>query len=64
MQWRMVRLTARSVAFDHKTADAAITYAIQKGWLIGKDYFDDEPMISSNPSRSPGTPSASLAAAT
>jgi hypothetical protein len=36
MQWRMVRLTARSVAFDYKTADAAISYAIQKGWLIGE----------------------------
>jgi hypothetical protein len=29
-------MTARSVALDHKTADAAITYAIQKGWLIGE----------------------------
>jgi hypothetical protein len=36
MQWRMVRLIARSVAFDYKTADAAISYAIQKGWLIGE----------------------------
>jgi hypothetical protein len=36
MQWRMVRLSARSVAFDYKTADAAIAYAIQKGWLIGE----------------------------
>jgi len=36
MQWRMVRLTARSVAFDYKTADAAIDYAIQKGWLISE----------------------------
>jgi hypothetical protein len=36
MQWRMVRLIARSVAFDYKTADAAISYAIEKGWLIGK----------------------------
>jgi hypothetical protein len=36
MPWRMVRLIARSVAFDYKTADAAIDYAIQKGWLIGE----------------------------
>ena len=35
MQWRMVRLIAISVARDHETADAAIAYAIQKGWLIG-----------------------------
>jgi hypothetical protein len=38
MQWRMVRLIARSVAFDYKTADAAISYAIQKGWLSVKVY--------------------------
>jgi hypothetical protein len=31
MQWRMVRLIARSVALDYETADAAIVYAIQKG---------------------------------
>ena len=36
MPWRVVRLTARSVARDHETADAAIAYAIQKGWLIGE----------------------------
>jgi hypothetical protein len=30
MQYRMVRLIARSVAFDYKTADAAIAYAVQK----------------------------------
>ena len=35
MQWAKARLVARSVAFDHGTADAAIVYAIQKGWLIG-----------------------------
>jgi hypothetical protein len=35
MQWWKARLMARSVAFDYKTADAAIAYAIQKGWLIG-----------------------------
>jgi hypothetical protein len=32
----MVRLIARSVAFDYQTADAAISYAIEKGWLIGE----------------------------
>jgi hypothetical protein len=31
MQWRMVRLIARSVALDYETADAAIVYAIKKG---------------------------------
>jgi hypothetical protein len=36
MQWRMVRLIERSVAFDYETADAAITYAIQKSWLIAE----------------------------
>jgi hypothetical protein len=36
MQWRMVRLIARSVALDYETVDAAIVYAIQKGWLIGE----------------------------
>jgi hypothetical protein len=36
MQYRMVRRIARSVAFDYETADAAIAYAIQKGWLIGE----------------------------
>ena len=35
MPGRMVRLIARSVAFDCETADAAIGYAIKKGWLIG-----------------------------
>jgi hypothetical protein len=30
MQWRMVRLIARSVALDYETADAAIVYAIQR----------------------------------
>jgi hypothetical protein len=25
-----------SVALDYETADAAIVYAIQKGWLIGE----------------------------
>jgi hypothetical protein len=34
MQWWKARLMARSVAFDHETADAAIVYAIQEGWLI------------------------------
>jgi hypothetical protein len=32
----MVRLMARVLALDSETADAAITYAIQKGWLIGQ----------------------------
>jgi hypothetical protein len=36
MQWHMVRLIAKSVALDYETADAAIAYAIQKGWLIGE----------------------------
>ena len=36
MQWRRVRLIARSVAFDYETADAAIAYAIEKGWLVGE----------------------------
>jgi hypothetical protein len=36
MEYRMVRLIARSVAFDYETVDAAIAYAIQKGWLIGE----------------------------
>jgi hypothetical protein len=35
MQWWKAKIMARSVAFDHETADAAIVYAIQKGWLIG-----------------------------
>jgi hypothetical protein len=33
---RAVRLIARSVALDYKTADVAMAYAIQKGWLIGE----------------------------
>ena len=32
----MVRLIARLVTIDYETADAAIAYAIQKGWLIGE----------------------------
>jgi hypothetical protein len=36
MQWRMVRLIARTVALDYETADAAIAYAIERGWLIGE----------------------------
>jgi len=36
MQNRAARLIARSVALDYKTADAAIAYAIEKGWLIGE----------------------------
>jgi hypothetical protein len=37
MQYRMVRLIARSVALDYKTADAAIAYSVEKGRLFGKD---------------------------
>jgi hypothetical protein len=36
MEYREVRLMARVLALDYETADAAIGYAIQKGWLIGK----------------------------
>jgi hypothetical protein len=36
MEYRMVRLIARLVTIDYETADAAIAYAIQKGWLIGE----------------------------
>ncbi len=36
MQNRAARLIARSVALDYKTADAAIAYAVEKGWLIGE----------------------------
>jgi hypothetical protein len=36
MHWRMVRLIARSVALNYETAEAAIVYAIQKGWLTGE----------------------------
>jgi hypothetical protein len=32
MQYRMVRLIARSVALDYKTADAAIAYSVEKRW--------------------------------
>jgi hypothetical protein len=41
MQNRAVRLIARSVALDYKTADAAIAYAVEMGWLIGEG--DDPP---------------------
>jgi hypothetical protein len=34
MQYQMVRLIARCVAIDYETADEAIAYAVQKGWLI------------------------------
>jgi hypothetical protein len=36
MEYRMVRLMARVLALDYETADTAISYAIQKGWLIGE----------------------------
>jgi predicted transcriptional regulator len=32
----MARSIARAVALDYETADAAIDYAIQKGWLNGE----------------------------
>jgi hypothetical protein len=36
MQHRMVRLIARSVALDFKTADKAIAYAVERDWLIAE----------------------------
>ena len=39
MQYRMARPVAIAAAVDNAAADAAIAYAIQKGWLIG----DGEP---------------------
>ena len=36
LEYRMVSLIARLVTIDYETADAAIAYAIQKGWLIGE----------------------------
>jgi hypothetical protein len=36
MQYRMVRRIARAVALDYETADAAIVYAVGKGWLLGE----------------------------
>jgi hypothetical protein len=39
MQYRMARPVAIAAAMDDAAADAAVAYAIQKGWLIG----DGEP---------------------
>ena len=36
MELRAVRLITRVLALDYETADTAIGYAIQKGWLIGE----------------------------
>jgi hypothetical protein len=64
MRWRMVRLIARSVALDYETADAAIVYVIQKGWLIGEGELPhsvcltDEGRILSATSRRRALPSA------
>jgi hypothetical protein len=59
----MVRLIARSVELD-ETADAAIVYVIQKGWLIGEGELPhsvcltDEGRILSATSRRRALPSA------
>jgi hypothetical protein len=34
MQWRMVRLIGPAVGHDEATADMAIAYAVEQGWLI------------------------------
>ena len=36
MEYRMVRLIARLNTIDYETADAAIVFAIQEGWLISE----------------------------
>ena len=36
MEYSEVRLMARVLALDYETADAAINYALQKGWLADK----------------------------
>jgi|HubBroStandDraft_6_1064221.scaffolds.fasta_scaffold502297_2 hypothetical protein len=36
MEYREVRLMARVLALNYETADGAIAYAIQKGWLTGE----------------------------
>ena len=36
MEYREVRRMARVLALDYETADAAIAYAFQEGWLIGE----------------------------
>src|SRR5260370_31429843 len=34
MQWRMVRLIGPAVGQDEASFDAAIAYAVRRGWLI------------------------------
>ena len=36
MEHSKVRLMARVLALDYETVDAAINYALQKGWLADK----------------------------
>jgi hypothetical protein len=36
MQWRMVRTLVIAAGMDDAPANAAIAYAIEKGWLIGE----------------------------
>jgi|SRR5258707_15010156 len=36
MEYREVRLMARVLALNYQTADGAIAFAIQKGWLTGE----------------------------
>jgi hypothetical protein len=36
MEYQMARLIARRGAIDYETADAAIAFAIQQGWLTGE----------------------------
>jgi hypothetical protein len=36
MQWRMVRPLVLAAGMDDAPADAAIAYAIGKGWLLGE----------------------------
>ena len=36
MEYREVRLMARVLALNYETADGAIAFAIQKGWLTGE----------------------------
>jgi hypothetical protein len=42
MQYRMVRPIVKAVGLDDGAADAAIAYAVEKGWLI-TDVAEDEP---------------------
>jgi hypothetical protein len=34
MQYRMAQIIGKAVGIDEATADIAIVYAIEKGWLI------------------------------